>query len=52
MLETKGIQGVNVTLTKNPVYNVWQGCVAYGMYIPDDFTWDWDEREGWQYLDK
>jgi intein/homing endonuclease len=52
MLEEKGIQGVNVTLTKNPVYNVWQGCVAYGLYIPDDFTWDWDEREGWQYLDR
>ena len=52
MLEAKGIQGVNVTLTKNPVYNVWQGCVAYGLYIPDDFNWDWDEREGWQYLDK
>ena len=51
-LVVKGIQGVNVTLTKNPVYNVWQGCVAYGMYIPEDFTWDWDEREGWQYLDK
>jgi crenactin len=52
MMEEKGIQGVNVVLTKNPVYNVWQGCVAYGLYIPDDFTWDWDEREGWQYLDK
>lgn len=52
MLDAKGIQGVNVTLTKNPVYNVWQGCVAYGLYIPDDFTWDWDEREGWQYLEK
>jgi crenactin len=52
MLDAKGIQGVKVTLTKNPVYNVWQGCIAYGMYIPDDFTWDWDEREGWQYLDR
>jgi intein/homing endonuclease len=52
MLDAKGIQGVNVQLTKNPVYNVWQGCVAYGMYIPEDFTWDWDEREGWEYLDK
>jgi crenactin len=52
MLDAKGIQGVNVTLTKNPVYNVWQGCVAYGLYIPDDFVWDWDEREGWQYLDR
>lgn len=51
MLETKGIQGTNITLTKNPIYNVWQGCVAYGTYIPDDFTWDWDGREGWQYLD-
>ncbi len=52
MLEAKGIQGVTVTLTKSPVYNVWQGCVAYGMYIPEDFTWDWEEREGWQYLGK
>ncbi|MDG6910199.1 MAG: hypothetical protein JRN08_07495 [Nitrososphaerota archaeon] len=52
MLEAKGIQGVDVKLTSHPVYNVWQGCVAYGLYIPDDFIWDWDEREGWQYLDK
>jgi crenactin len=52
MLDAKGIQGANVQLTKNPIYNVWQGCIAYGMYIPDDFTWDWDSREGWQYLDR
>lgn len=52
MLAAKGIEGVNVQLTRNPVYNVWQGCIAYGMYIPDDYTWDWDEREGWQYLDQ
>jgi crenactin len=52
MLESKGIEGVDVRLTANPVYNVWQGCIAYGLYIPDDFTWDWDAREGWMYLDK
>ncbi len=51
MLESKGIQGVEVKLTPHPVYNVWQGCVAYGTYIPDDYTWDWETREGWQYLD-
>ncbi|MCD6312504.1 MAG: hypothetical protein J7L79_01650, partial [Thaumarchaeota archaeon] len=47
MLEQKGVSGVKVTLTKNPVYNVWQGCVTYGLFIPDDYTWDWDSREGW-----
>ena len=50
MLEQKGVSGVKVTLTKNPVYNVWQGCVTYGLFIPDDYTWDWDSREGWLYL--
>lgn len=50
MMDAKGIEGVQVHLTKNPVYNVWQGCVAYGMYIPEDYTWDWDSREGWMEL--
>ena len=50
MLEENEISGVKVTLTKNPVYNVWQGCVSYGLFIPDDYTWDWDNREGWLYL--
>ena len=50
MLEENEISGAKVTLTKNPVYNVWQGCVSYGLFIPDDYTWDWDNREGWLYL--
>ena len=50
MLEQKGVSGVKVTLTKNPLYNVWQGCVSYGLFIPEDYTWDWDSREGWLYL--
>jgi crenactin len=50
MLEDKGIIGSTVELTKNPVYNVWQGCVAYGLYIPENYEWDWDTREGWLQL--
>ncbi len=50
MLEQKGVSGVKVTLTRNPIYNVWQGCITYGLFIPDDYTWDWDSREGWLYL--
>ncbi len=50
MLESRGISGASITLTKNPVYNVWQGCVTYGLYIPEDYTWDWESREGWLYL--
>jgi crenactin len=51
MLDSKGVSGVHVELTKNPAYNVWQGCVTYGMYIPDDYAWDWQSREGWMKID-
>jgi len=50
MLEEKGIAGSTVELTKNPVYNVWQGCIAYGLYTPENYEWDWDSREGWLQL--
>lgn len=52
MLREKGVSGTTVSLTRNPIFNVWQGSVAYGMYIPDDFAWDWQAREGWMYLDE
>ncbi|MDV3278208.1 MAG: hypothetical protein LYZ69_07055 [Nitrososphaerales archaeon] len=51
MLKEKGVTGTTVELTRNPIFNVWQGSVAYGMYIPDDFAWDWQAREGWMFLD-
>ncbi|MDA4111760.1 MAG: hypothetical protein OK439_04430 [Thaumarchaeota archaeon] len=47
MLREKGITSTSVELTRNPVYNVWQGCIAYGLYIPDNYQWDWESREGW-----
>ena len=40
-----------VEITRNPVYNVWQGCIAYGLYIPDNYQWDWESREGWMQIE-
>ncbi|MEM3794618.1 MAG: hypothetical protein QW429_01970 [Thermoprotei archaeon] len=47
MFESKGIRGVNVSLTTNPAYNVWQGCITYGLYLPEEYEWEWETREGW-----
>lgn len=52
MLKAKGVTGTTVELTRSPIYNVWQGSVAYGMFIPDDFVWDWEAREGWMPMDE
>lgn len=52
LLREKGIAEPTVSLAPRPVYNVWQGSVAYGMYIPDDFVWDWQAKEGWMPMDE
>jgi len=51
MLKEKGITNSTVEITRNPVYNVWQGCIAYGLYIPDNYQWDWESREGWMQIE-
>ena len=47
MLEEKGIENVNVILTKDPQYSVWRGCIVYSVAVPDDYEWNWDRMEGW-----
>jgi crenactin len=47
MLSLKGISNASVKLVNNPQYSVWQGCIVYGLYVPEDFEWDWTRLEGW-----
>ncbi len=47
LLEEKGIENVKVTLTKDPQYSVWRGCIVYSVAVPDDYEWNWDRMEGW-----
>jgi crenactin len=47
LLEEKGVIGAKVTLTKNPQFNVWQGCIVYGLFLPEEFHWKWERQEGW-----
>ena len=37
----------SVELTKDPVYSVWKGCIVYSLAVPDDYSWNWERREGW-----
>ncbi|MEM2904510.1 MAG: hypothetical protein QW587_02075 [Candidatus Bathyarchaeia archaeon] len=47
MLGLKGVSNVSVRLVRNPQYSVWQGCIVYGLYVPEGFEWDWARLEGW-----
>jgi crenactin len=47
MLEATGVSGVNVALTSNPQYNVWQGLIVYGLFLPETYQWKWERQEGW-----
>jgi len=51
LLQARGISDASVKIVKNPQYSVWQGCIVYGMYVPESFRWDWSRLEGWQALD-
>ena len=50
MLKERGLDNVNVTLTKNPQFSVWQGCVFYSAVVPEEYKWQWDRMEGWLIL--
>ena len=47
MMDRKGIGGVKVTLTKDPQYSVWRGCIVYSVAVPDEYEWNWERMEGW-----
>ncbi|MEN2974465.1 MAG: hypothetical protein ABDH32_02665 [Candidatus Caldarchaeales archaeon] len=47
MMKEKGIENVQVIVTKDPTFSVWRGCIVYGYAIPYDFRWRWERMEGW-----
>ncbi len=47
MLLEKGVENVNVTITGDPKYSVWRGCIVYGYAVPADYEWRWEKLEGW-----
>jgi len=52
MMEEKGIENVRVSLTKDPQYSVWRGCIVYSVAVPEDYLWNWERMEGWIILSK
>ncbi len=47
MLLQKGVENVNITITGDPKYSVWRGCIVYGYAVPVDYEWRWERMEGW-----
>jgi crenactin len=47
MLADAGVSNAKVTLTTNPQYNVWQGLIVYGLFLPEEYRWKWERQEGW-----
>ena len=47
MLREKGIENTNITLSKEPQYAVWRGCIVYGYAVPTNYKWTWEKLEGW-----
>ncbi|MCD6235843.1 MAG: hypothetical protein J7J94_02460 [Thaumarchaeota archaeon] len=47
MLLRKGVENVSVTITGDPKYSVWKGCIVYGYAVPVDYQWRWEKFEGW-----
>ncbi|MGH2640027.1 MAG: hypothetical protein ACRDF4_12225 [Rhabdochlamydiaceae bacterium] len=46
-LEAAGVTDSKVVLTTNPQYNVWQGLIVYGLFLPEEYQWKWERQEGW-----
>jgi len=47
MLLQKGVENVDITITGDPKYSVWRGCIVYGYAVPVDYEWRWEKMEGW-----
>ncbi|MCS7126242.1 MAG: hypothetical protein NZ929_04950 [Aigarchaeota archaeon] len=47
MMKEKGIENIQVVVTKDPTFSVWRGCIVYGYAVPHDFKWRWEKMEGW-----
>jgi len=47
LLQEKGIEEVIVEVAPEPKYSVWRGCIVYGYALPEDYTWTWENMEGW-----
>jgi len=47
MLGEKGIEDVEVSITSEPRFSVWRGCIVYGYAVPIDYEWRWERMEGW-----
>jgi crenactin len=47
LLDGAGVSNAHVILTSNPQYNVWQGLIVYGLFLPEDYQWKWERQEGW-----
>jgi crenactin len=47
LLGAAGVSDAKVTLTANPQYNVWQGLIVYGLFLPEEYQWKWERQEGW-----
>ncbi len=41
MLQSAGVSDSKVALTPNPQYNVWQGLIVYGLFLPEEYRWKW-----------
>jgi len=47
LLAEKGVENVTVEVAPEPKFSVWRGCIIYGYAVPEDYTWSWDNMEGW-----
>lgn len=47
LLRKKGITNVKVNMTNSPQFSVWRGCTIYGYAVPENYSWNWDQLEGW-----
>mgnify|MGYP002153786282 CR=1 FL=1 len=47
LLEQNGITDVKITMTSQPQFSVWRGCIIYGYAVPENYDWNWERMEGW-----
>ncbi|MDJ0269993.1 MAG: hypothetical protein NXY59_05540 [Aigarchaeota archaeon] len=52
MLRQRGVENAKVTLSPEPQYAVWRGCIVFGYAVPANYQWSWERMEGWINLTK
>jgi len=52
MLRARGVENINITLSPEPQYAVWRGCIVFGYAVPTNYNWGWEKMEGWLHYKK